>query len=134
MIGRDEAHIPQSEGVFEIAADTSNSMNLVGGRLQLRPRRNAAPRQSNGGPAARHEVRSRLRAQHPAFRCDHLPFLLAGVPAVWIFGGFHPGYHEPSDTMERLNYPKIVKAIELADRAALDVADADAPPRFFRGP
>src|SRR6185312_7272811 len=67
------------------------------------------------------------------FRCDHLPFLLAGVPAVWIFGGFHPGYHEPSDTMERLNYPKIVKAIELADRAARDVADADAPPRFFRG-
>ena len=67
------------------------------------------------------------------FRCDHLPFLTAGVPAVWIFGGFHPGYHEPSDTMEKLNYAKIAKAIELAYGAATAVANADAPPRFFRG-
>src|SRR5271154_4252800 len=30
MIARDEAHIPQSRGVLEIPADTSNEINLVG--------------------------------------------------------------------------------------------------------
>ena len=30
MIGRDEAHIPQSEGVLQIPADTRNGLNLVG--------------------------------------------------------------------------------------------------------
>ena len=67
------------------------------------------------------------------FRCDHLPFLMAGVPAVWLFGGFHPGYHEPSDTMEKLNYPKIVKAIELSQRAASELANTATPPRFVHG-
>jgi Zn-dependent M28 family amino/carboxypeptidase len=31
MIGRDEAHIPQSEGVLQIPADTTKEVNLVGG-------------------------------------------------------------------------------------------------------
>src|SRR5260370_42186921 len=30
MIARDEGHIPQSEGVVEIPAGTSNELNLVG--------------------------------------------------------------------------------------------------------
>jgi hypothetical protein len=56
------------------------------------------------------------------FRCDHLPFLQKGVPAVWVFGGFHPGYHEPSDTVERLDLEKIAGAVRLTAGAvrALD--------------
>ena len=64
------------------------------------------------------------------FRCDHLPFLLAEVPAIWLFGGFHPGYHEPSDTVEKLNFTKMEKVIQLAYAAALELANAPTPPRF----
>jgi hypothetical protein len=132
MIGRDEAHIPQSQGVIEIAANTSNSMNLVGGyySADLVETLRRANRTAGLTLDTKFDTDYRLNT---LFRCDHLPFLLAGVPSVWIFGGFHPGYHEPVDTMDRLNYPKIAKAIELAHRAALEVADAAAPPRFFRG-
>jgi hypothetical protein len=132
MIGRDEAPIPQSEGVIEIPSDTSNSMNLVGGYYS--PDLIDALRGANR--TAGLIIDTKFNNDHglnTLFRCDHLPFLLAGVPAVWIFGGFHPGYHEPLDTMEQLSYVKIAKAIELALRAAWEVSDAATPPRFFAG-
>ncbi len=79
------------------------------------------------------ELTTALDADHTLnvlFRCDHLPFLLANVPAVWFFGGFHPGYHEPSDTIEKLNFPKLQQVIRLAYDTAAALADAPRPPRF----
>jgi len=70
------------------------------------------------------------QALNVLFRCDHLPFLLSGVPAVWFFGGFHPGYHEPSDVVENLNFPKLQKVIRLAHDSAVALADTSAPPHF----
>ena len=130
MIGRDEAHIPQSEGVIDIPPDTSNLINLVG--TFYSPDLLAIIRRANT------EVDLQLDTKYDAdhtlntlFRCDHLPFLIAHIPAVWLFGGFHPGYHEPVDTVEKLNFPKIEKVIALAYRTALSVAVAQATPRFL---
>ncbi len=129
MIGRDEAHIPQSEGVLEIPADTSNRINLVGANYsaELTAVIESADRGIGLGLDTKFDHDHLLNA---LFRCDHLPFLMAGVPAVWIFGGFHPGYHEPSDTVEKLNFPKMERVIRLTYRAATDIANADVPPRF----
>lgn len=132
MVGRDEAHIPQSQGVIEIPADTSNHMNLIGGYYSADLVETL--RRANGAAGLTLDTKfDHDYKLNTLFRCDHLPFLLVGVPSLWIFGGFHPGYHEPVDTMDRLNYPKIAKVLELAQRAALDIADADTSPRFFRG-
>jgi Peptidase family M28/PA domain len=129
MIGRDEQHIPQSEGALEIPADTSNRLNLVGAYYSpdLLSILERADRQVGLTLDTKFDRDHTLNA---LFRCDHLPFLLAGVPAVWLFGGFHPGYHEPSDTVEKLNLTKMEKVIQLAYAAALDVANSPAPPRF----
>lgn len=54
------------------------------------------------------------------FRCDHLPFLLKGIPAVWFFGGWHMGYHTPRDTVERIEFPRLKKIVELARRTGLE--------------
>uniref|UniRef100_Q01TI2 Peptidase M28 n=1 Tax=Solibacter usitatus (strain Ellin6076) TaxID=234267 RepID=Q01TI2_SOLUE len=70
------------------------------------------------------------QALNVLFRCDHLPFLLSGLPAVWFFGGFHPGYHEPSDVVEKLNLPKLQNVIRLAHDSAVALADTSAPPQF----
>lgn len=43
-------------------------------------------------------------------RSDHAPFIQAGIPAYAMFSGFHPHYHTPRDTPDRINYDKIVKA------------------------
>ncbi|MBM3749525.1 MAG: M28 family peptidase, partial [Acidobacteria bacterium] len=42
------------------------------------------------------------------------------VPAVWVFNGFTPDYHQPTDTIDKLNFAKmekIVRLVYLAGRA-----------------
>ncbi len=129
MIGRDEAHIPQSEGVLQIPADTSNGLNLVGAYYS--PDLLAIIERENRSVGLALDTKfDRDHLLNALFRCDHLPFLVAGVPAVWLFGGFHPGYHEPSDTVEALNFPKMQKVIRLAYQVATDVANAATGPSF----
>ena len=129
MIGRDEAHIPQSEGVLKIPADTSNELNLVGAYYS-KDLLAVIERENRSVGLALDTKFDRDHILNALFRCDHLPFLVAGVPAIWLFGGFHPGYHEPSDTVEKLNFPKMEKVIRLAARVAAHVADAPQGPRF----
>ena len=129
MIGRDEAHIPQSQGVLQIAADTSNLLNLVGTYYSA-DLLAAIERQNRTIGLSLDTKLDRDHILNALFRCDHLPFLTAGIPAVWLFGGFHPGYHEPSDTVEKLDFPKMEKVIRLAYRVAAEIANAPQTPRF----
>ena len=129
MIGRDEAHIAQEEGRLAILADTKNELNLVGSFYS--PDLRAVVQQENQRVGLSLDTKYDSNAVLNAlFRCDHLPFLIAHVPAVWFFAGFHPGYHEPSDTVDQLNFPKMEKVINLAYRTAAAVANASMTPRF----
>jgi hypothetical protein len=130
MIGRDEQHIPQSEGVLDIPADTSNRLNLVGTYYSADLRSILEHANQEQAGLTLDTKFDRDHTLNALFRCDHLPFLLAGVPAVWLFGGFHPGYHEPSDTVDKLNFTKMEKVIQLAYAAASEIANGTAPPRF----
>jgi hypothetical protein len=129
MIARDEEHIPQSRGVVEIPRDTRNAINLVG--VFYSPDLEAAIRRANAGTGL--EISTKFDRDHDLnvlFRCDHFPFLLHDVPAAWIFGGFHPGYHEPTDTVDRLNFAKLHKVVRLAGEVARSLANSEHPPRF----
>ena len=129
MIARDEAHIPQSQGVVDIPADTTNEINLIG--TFYSPDLLAAIQKANGKTHL--ELSTKFDRDHDLnalFRCDHLPFLLHDVPAVWLFGGWHPGYHEPADTVENLNFAKLEKVISLAYWTADALAGTEQPPRF----
>jgi Zn-dependent M28 family amino/carboxypeptidase len=75
------------------------------------------------------EKYERDSTQNVLFRCDHFPFLLKNVPAVWIFGGFHPGYHEATDTPEKLNWSKIEKVMRLTWQAVWEL-DKGSKPEF----
>jgi hypothetical protein len=129
MIAHDEAHIGQSEGVVDIPADTRNEMNVVGGFYS--PDLAAAIAKAN--ESVKLDLSTKYDRDHhlnTLFRCDHLPFLLHGIPAVWIFAGFHPGYHEPSDSVENLNFEKLDKVIRLTYDTATALANADGYPKF----
>jgi hypothetical protein len=112
MVGRPEEHTPESLGAYEITAARSNQLNLVGAvfhpGLEAVLRREAA--REGLELSTKFDRDSSMRA---LFRCDHLPFLQKGVPAVWVFGGFHPGYHEPADTIDLLDFGKIAGAVRL---------------------
>jgi hypothetical protein len=67
------------------------------------------------------------------FRSDHFPFLLAGAPAVQAFAGSGPDYHQPSDTVGRLDFDKLIKVTRLAQLVMQELAGADALPRLKAG-
>ena len=56
-------------------------------------------------------------------RSDQINFYEKGVPVAFMFGGFHPDYHQPSDTTDKINYPKIASAAKLFYLAGFAAAD-----------
>ena len=46
-------------------------------------------------------------------RSDHAMFARKGIPITFLFSGFHPDYHRPTDTIEKINFAKIVSAARL---------------------
>ena len=46
-------------------------------------------------------------------RSDQINFYEKGVPVAFLFGGFHPDYHQPSDRVGEINFKKLVSAARL---------------------
>jgi Zn-dependent M28 family amino/carboxypeptidase len=67
-------------------------------------------------------------------RSDHWPFLLAGVPALFLTTGLHPDYHTPQDDVDRIDFEKLARVARLAFRVAWRVAEADSLPRMTGSP
>ena len=46
-------------------------------------------------------------------RSDHASFSEKQIPVTFLFGGFSPHYHKPTDTMDGINFTKIANAARL---------------------
>ena len=46
-------------------------------------------------------------------RSDHYQFASKGVPIAFGFSGFHPDYHQPTDTVDKINFDKIANTAKL---------------------
>jgi hypothetical protein len=68
------------------------------------------------------------------FRSDQFPFMLHNVPAMWWFTGFHPDYHHISDTVEKIDFPKMQKILQLAYLVTWRFAQDPTPPVFVANP
>jgi hypothetical protein len=129
MIGRHEEHTPDSVGAYEITAGRVDQLNLVG--TAYSPELTALlRRESAAAGLTLSDKFDRESSMRTLFRCDHLPFLQKGIPAVWLFGGFHPGYHEPADTVDRIDFDKMERVVRLTVDAVAALASAAQPPRF----
>jgi hypothetical protein len=62
-------------------------------------------------------------------RSDHWSFLSQGIPAVFLHTGLHPDYHMPTDTIEKINFPKLEKVARLAFRTVWRLSTQDARPQ-----
>ncbi len=65
-------------------------------------------------------------------RSDHYNFAAKGVPIAFVFSGFHPDYHQPTDTPDKINFDKIVSTARLFYATALDAANR--PAKFKKDP
>jgi hypothetical protein len=129
MIGRDEKPSPQTDGLIEIAPDTSNELNLVG--TNYSPEYKALVERANNSVGLRLSYKwDEEPALNVFFRSDHYPFAAKGVPALWWFTGFHPDYHQTTDTADRIDYEKMAKILRLAFITGFDLAEMPQPPKF----
>jgi hypothetical protein len=64
------------------------------------------------------------------FRSDQYPFLQHDIPAVWWFTGFHPDYHQVTDTVEKINFEKMAKILKLAYASGFEFADSPNVPKL----
>ncbi len=132
MIGRNEAETPETAaGKVRISPDTQNEVNVVGTAYSAGLRRLVERAARTQGLAANDKF-DHESSQNTLFRCDHLPFLMKGIPAVWIFGGWHPGYHEPTDTVSRINFEKLTRVTQTTLELIQYLADSGTVPEFVR--
>jgi Zn-dependent M28 family amino/carboxypeptidase len=133
MIGRNEAPSPQTDGLIHIGEDTSNELNLIG--TNYTPAYREAVENWNGLIGLELNYKwDKDAALNVYQRSDQFPFALRDIPAVWWFTGFHPDYHQTSDTADKINWTKMEKIVRLAYLAGWEFADGAAPPRFVATP
>jgi len=130
MIGRNEAPSAQTEGLMKIAGDTSNELNLIG-TINSPEYRAVVEREDEIVGLHLNYKWDGDAALNVFQRSDQFPFALHDIPAVWWFTGFHPDYHQPTDTVEKINFVKMEKIVRLAYLSAWTFADEPSFPHFL---
>lgn len=59
------------------------------------------------------------------FRSDHYNFARLGIPAIFFFNGVHDDYHQPGDTVDKINFEKMEKVGRLIFHTIWDLANRD---------
>ncbi|HUF24533.1 MAG TPA: M20/M25/M40 family metallo-hydrolase [Vicinamibacterales bacterium] len=68
-------------------------------------------------------------------RSDHYSYAARGIPIVFFFTGLHPDYHQVSDEVDKINFPKLAGITRLVHETGRRVANRDrAPARDHKGP
>ena len=103
MIGRDE------ESAAEAAAANKTSIHLVGSKDHSAELQSTIEKANESvGFTFEYDEENRVDG-----RSDHASFSEKGIPVAFLFGGFNPHYHKPSDTMDDINFSKIANAARL---------------------
>ena len=57
------------------------------------------------------------------YRSDHYNFAKNGVPAIFYFSGTHEDYHQPTDTVEKIQYDLLELRTRLIFHTAWELAN-----------
>jgi Peptidase family M28/PA domain len=127
MIGRNEAADPRVQ--TEISPDTSNELGLIG--THYSPDYREVVERNNEFVGLKLNYKwDRDAVNNVLFRSDQYPFLQHDVPAIWWFTGFHPDYHQVTDTVEKINFEKMTKILKLAYLSGFEFADSERVPKL----
>ena len=130
MIGRDEKDSSQTHGLIDIAPDTSNEVNIVGTKYSPDYRKTVEKENEYVGLHLSYKW-DEDTVLNVLFRSDQYPLLMHDIPAMWWFTGFHPDYHQVTDTADKIDYAKMEKILKLAYLSGFEFADEANPPKFF---
>jgi Zn-dependent M28 family amino/carboxypeptidase len=62
-------------------------------------------------------------------RSDHYNFAKHGIPVIFYFNGTHEDYHQPTDTVEKINFDKMEEIAQLIFLTAWEIAQRDERPK-----
>lgn len=112
MVGRNE------ETASETAAENEKTIHLIGskkGDLDLHDVIIEANKYVN--------FEFEYDQEDVFMRSDQANFFTKGTSVAFLFGGFHPDYHQPSDQPSRINFHKIASAAKLYYMSIASAAD-----------
>jgi membrane-associated protease RseP (regulator of RpoE activity) len=61
---------------------------------------------------------------------DHTPFYMKKIPIIFFFTGVHSDYHAPSDTVDKINFPVLVKTSKVVYLTVAKLAAQEKRPTF----
>lgn len=123
MIGRNE-EAPRTK---ERAEDNQNSLHLVGSKRHSHDLHRAVL-SANRWVGLDFEYDE----EDVYGRSDQLNFGERDIPVAFFFTGFHPDYHQPTDTPDKINYPKMARVLRLVFATACDLTERKDPLRRLR--
>lgn len=62
------------------------------------------------------------------YRSDHYNFAKKNIPVIFYFTGVHEDYHRPTDTIEKIEFAKMTKIVELIFGTAWELLSRDERP------
>ena len=65
------------------------------------------------------------------FRSDHYNFAKHDIPSVFYFSGIHQDYHQPTDTMDKLEFDKMEKVTRMIYLATRTLNTMFQPPQLW---
>lgn len=63
------------------------------------------------------------------YRSDHYNFAKKGIPSLFFFSGLHPHYHTPEDTVDKIDFPMMVKREKLIFNTVWELANRANKPK-----
>ncbi len=60
-------------------------------------------------------------------RSDHYSYATKGIPIAFFFTGTHPDYHQASDSVEKILFPKLQRIAQMVYEAGFNVANRVEP-------
>jgi len=122
MVGRNET-LQREMGPREKAEDNLNTLHLIGSKKLSGDLHDLCMRVNK-----RADFELEWDAENVFYRSDHWNFAKYGVPIAFFFTGFHQQYHQPEDTVEKIDFGKLARVSAFVYDIGFELAQTDARP------
>lgn len=117
---------------FKHADSTSNYIYIIGGELHSKQLGDINHQVNNAFTKFKLEdtFNSINDPNRYFFRSDHLHFVKNNVPTNFYFSGVHEDYHQPGDDVEKIEFDKLQKTVQLVLLTALQINENQVAPKI----
>ena len=120
MIGRgDKAHAADNNFVYIIGSDMlSSDLDRIGKKAN----------KDYVNILLDEKYNNRTDPNRFYYRSDHYNFAKHGIPVIFYFNGVHDDYHQPSDEVDKIDFPMLAKRAKLVYFTAWELANGAKRP------